>query len=730
MASRSAAAAPPLRDIVLLGGGHANVQVLRAFAMRPEPGLRLTVVAREPHSPYSGMLPGLVAGYYRWEDIHIDVARLAAVAGARFIAAEAIGLDLAAGRVALRGRPPLRYDALAINTGGVPADAPKADFVTAVKPIGRFLPIWERITADPNIERLAIVGGGPAGVELALAIAKSEPRRRCLVLEASPTLLPSLPRRARARLLGALRQRGVEFACGAEVRTAADGELAAADGRRWQADHVLWATGVGAPRWLGASGLATDAEGFATVGRSLQSTSHPEIFAAGDVASIVGAERPKSGVYAVRQGPVLAANLRRFALGQPLRRYRPQRRALAIVGLADGRAVAARGRWQLGGATVWRWKRWLDARFMRRFAELPPMQLSEPRLPPALQADAPPPMRCGGCGAKVGADALARVLARLDVAGDGAPPASRVEDAAVVQVAAGQLAMSCDGFRAMVDDGYRFGRIAAHHALNDLFAMGAEPTFALALATVPLMSAAMMEEDLYQMMAGALAVFREHGVALVGGHSAEGAEPGLAFSVTGTLREAAFAKGGLTAGERLVLTKPIGTGVVLSAAMQGGAEARQVLAAIAGMDTSNAAAATVLRRHGAKGCTDVTGFGLAGHLTEMTRAAGVGARLQATAVPQLPGAERLLAAGFASSLQENNEQALADFSVQGGAPNAPVVRLLADPQTAGGLLAGVPADATADCVAELRRCGYPKAAAIGTVTDGQLSIELRGDADG
>ena len=729
MASRPATA-PPLRDIVLLGGGHANVQVLRAFAMRPEPGLRLTVVAREPHSPYSGMLPGLVAGSYRWQDIHIDVARLAAVAGARFIAAEATGLDLEAARVALRGRPPLRYDVLAINTGGVPADAPAAKFVTAVKPIGRFLPIWDRIKADPNIGRLAIVGGGPGGVELALAIVKSEPRLRCVLLEAGPAPLPGLPARARARLLAALRGRGVEVACNARVQAAADGELAAADGRRWPADHVLWATGVGAPRWLAVAGLATDPAGFATVSRNLQSTSHPAVFAAGDMASVVGAQRPKSGVYAVRQGPVLAENLRRFALGQPLRRYRPQRRALAIVGLADGRAVAARGGWQLAGTAVWRWKRWLDARFMRRFAELPPMQPPAPRLPPALRADAPPPMRCGGCGAKVGADALARVLARLDVGGDGTPPASRVEDAAVVQVAAGQLAMSCDGFRAMVDDGYRFGRIAAHHALNDLFAMGAAPSFALALATVPLMAAAMMEEDLYQMMAGALAVFREHGVALVGGHSAEGAEPGLAFSVTGTLREAALAKGGLTAGEQLVLTKPVGTGVVLSAAMQGGAEAREVLAAIGAMDSSNAAAANVLRRHGAKGCTDVTGFGLAGHLTEMTRAAGVGARLQAVAVPLLPGASRLLAAGFASSLQENNEQALVDFHIQGGAPSAPALRLLADPQTAGGLLAGVPAEAAAHCVAELRRGGYVDAAVIGTVTDSELSIDLAGDDGG
>lgn len=716
-------ATPPLRDIVLLGGGHAHVQVLRAFAMRPEPGLRLTLVAREPHSPYSGMLPGLVAGCYRWRDIHIDLARLAAFAKARFIAGEAVGLDLGANRVALRDRPPVRYDALSINTGGVPAGVAASSFVTLAKPIGRFLPVWQRIASDESVRRLAIVGGGPAGIELALAIAHSQPRMACLLLEAGASLAPALASGARRRLLAALQERGVEVACNALVHTAAAGELAAADGRRWPADHVLWATGSEAPGWPATGGLATDSKGCVAVARTLQSTSHPAVFAAGDIAAVVGAPRPKSGVYAVRQGPVLAANLRRFALERPLRQHRPQRRALAIVGLANGRAVASRGPAHLAGAWVWRWKQWLDRRFMRRFVELPPMPTPAPSVPVALRQDAPEPMRCGGCGAKLGAGLLARVLARLDAGPQGRERLSRVEDAAVVQVAAGPLAMSCDGFRAMIDDGYRFGRISAHHALNDLFAMGAQPTFALALATVPVMADAMMEEDLFQMMAGALAVFREHGVVLVGGHSAEGAEAGIAFSVTGTLAEPPLEKGGLRCGEALVLTKPLGTGVVLAAAMQGAAEAREVLAAIGAMDASNARAARVLRSHGTKGCTDVTGFGLAGHLTEMTGAAGVGARLRLAAVPHLPGAVRLLRAGFASSLQRSNEQALAGFADAGGNANAPTLRLLADPQTAGGLLAGVPAEAAEACVAELRRCGYPAATVIGAVAERELAVD-------
>ena len=713
--------APPVRDVVLLGGGHAHVQVLKRFGMRPAPGIRLTIVAREPHSPYSGMLPGLVAGWYAWEDIHIDLARLAVFAGARFIAAEASGLDVAERRILFTNRPPLRYDVLSINTGGVPGARFASDFVTPVKPIGGFLPAWRRLVDGGAVKRLAIVGAGPGGVELALAITHRHPIH-CLLLEADAQVLPGFAPGARAHLLAVLAERGCEVLTDFRVRAAEGARVTATDGRAVAADHVLWVTGVEAPAWPRAAGLATDAKGFIQVDAMLQSTSHPEVFAAGDVAAQVDAPRVKSGVFAVRQGPTLAANLRRFATSLPLRRFNPQKHALAIVGVGDARAVASRGRLHVTGPWVWRCKQWLDRRFMSRFRELPPMAEPSPTLPPAFADETPQMMRCGGCGAKLGADVLRRVLRRLDVPSSAAVERGIGDDAAVVRLAAGRLAVSCDGFRAMIDDGYRFGRISAHHALNDLFAMGAEPAFALALATVPLMAEAMMEDDLFQMMSGALAVFREHGVDLVGGHSAEGAELSLAFSVSGLLTGSALAKGGLSPGEQLVLTKPVGSGVLLAGAMQGRASANQLLAAIDVMDTSNATAATILRRHGASGCTDVTGFGLAGHLAEMARASGVGVRVDARRVPKLDGVDELMAAGVASSLQNNNEQALDDFIVRGAPPNAPSVRVLADPQTAGGLLAGVPEGRLDACLAALRNHGFDRAQVVGEVTQREWEV--------
>ena len=713
---------PPLRDIVLLGGGHANVQVLKRFGMRPEPGLRLTIVAREPHSPYTGMLPGYVAGVYDWDDIHIDLAKLARFATARFIAAEATGIDAAERRVLFADRPALRYDVLSINTGGVPGERFASDFVTPVKPIGRFIPIWEELTADGAPPRsLGIVGAGPGGVELALAINHRYPGTRCTLVDGEDEILGGFAPRARRRLEDVLRKRGVSVVTGARVTGAHAGELLAGD-TSIGVDHALWTTGVEAPAWFAEAGIDTDSRGFVSVNEHLQSPSHPEIFAAGDVAHSDAEPRPKAGVYAVRQGPVLAENLRRFATGQRLHRFRAQRHAMAIVGLGTGSAVANRGKLNAAGMWVWFLKQWIDRRFMRKFNDLPAMPEDVSEVKGALKQELPPSMRCGGCGAKLGADSLRAVLGRLDVPMSPTTLSGIGEDAAVVQVSQGSLAVSCDGFRAMIDDTYRFGRISAHHALNDLFAMGAEPRFALAIATVPLMAEGMMEEDLYQMMSGALDVFTAHGVDLVGGHSAEGGELGLAFTVTGTLSREPFTKGGLSPGDALVLTGGIGTGTLLAGAMVARTRAEHLLVAIEHMDSSKAAAADVLAQHGVRGCTDVTGFGLAGHLLEMARASGTGARIRANDVPTLPGALELIASGVESSLQASNIRAIDDFEIEGGTRDLPTVRLLADPQTSGGLLAGVPREAGIDCIESLHSHGYDSAAVVGEVTPGPLQI--------
>lgn len=732
-----------VKDLVLIGGGHSHVAVLKSFGMRPVPGVRVTLIARDVLTPYSGMLPGFIAGHYTYEECHIDLVRLAAFAGARLYHDEAVGIDLAAKRVLCAHRPAVAYDVVSIDIGSRPkqADVPgSAAHATAVKPIDRFAERWtrivDRVVSDTRPLRIGTIGGGAGGVELTLAIQYrlrrllddqgQDPNRVRFVLITAGALLPTHGPRVGEIFARVLHDRGIEVYPNHEVIEVEAGAVRCADGARIELDEILWVTQAGAAPWLRQSGLACDENGFVRVSDTLQSVTDPDVFAAGDVASVDNHPRPKAGVFAVRQGKPLAANLRRKLVGRPPKPFAPQSRFLSLISTGDRYAVASRGRWAAEGKRLWALKDWIDRRFMRAYSDLPTMVRGSIARPAAGVADAAVreelsamAMRCGGCGAKVGSAILSRVMARLDVIsrdevilGLDAP-----DDAALVRPVRGKdLVHTVDYFRAFIDDPYVFGRIAANHSLGDVYAMGGEPQTALAIATVPYGIESKFEEDLFQMMSGALSVLNDARCSLVGGHTSEGAELALGFAITGVVAEDdALRKAGLRPGQVLILTKPLGTGTLFAAAMRRMARASWIEGALASMQVSARDAASCLRRCGARGCTDVTGFGLIGHLVEMTQPSGVGVELDLDAIPLLDGARETVAAGIFSSLQPQNarlRRAVRDDELLADDPR---YALLFDPQTAGGLLAGIAADRADACVAELRQAGYRRAAIIGRV---------------
>ena len=735
--------APVVKDVVLVGAGHAHVNVLRMFAMNPEPGVRLTLISRQVQTPYSGMLPGMIAGHYSADQAHIDTGPLCRFANARLYHDEVVGLDLENGRVICARRPPVPYDVLSLNIGSTPglqALPGVRDNAVPVKPVDSFLARFEaardRVLAAQGRARIGVVGAGPGGVELLLALQyrlQSDVRNAGFdpaglsfaIFTPSATVLPELAASARRAFTALLEHRGVRVHANARVTALEPAVVVIEDGRRIGIDEVFWTTRAEPASWLRDTGLALDASGFVRVGASLQSVSHPGVFAAGDIAGIDGHALPKSGVYAVRSGAPLARNIRNLLTGRPLRPFRPQRDALYLISTGGRHAIGTRNGITFAGEWVWRWKDWIDRRFMDKFNVLPEMAAVDAgqdlRLvdTAALKEISAMAMRCGGCGAKVGATVLSRALGGIEplIRDDVVVGLDSPDDAAVVDTGGRKLAVhSVDYFRAIIDDPYLFGKIAVNHALGDIFAMGAEPQTALAIATVPYGVEAKVEADLSAMMAGANEMLREAGCALVGGHTSEGAELSLGFAVNGLIdRDEVLRKGGMEPGDVLVLTKPLGTGTLLAADMRGKAKARWVMAAIEHMIRSNRVAAGVLAEHGARAATDVTGFGLIGHLVEMVRASGVDVVVTLPAVPVLDGVAETMAMGVFSSLQPQNvrlRRAIRNIEAVSGHPLYPA---LFDPQTAGGLLASVPSSRAQACIGALRKAGYPAAAIIGRV---------------
>ncbi len=740
---------PVLRDIVLIGGGHSHVGVIKRFGMQPVPGVRLTVICRDTHTPYSGMLPGYIAGHYSYDEVHIDLRRLAQFAGARFYSDEVTGIDRAAGKVLCRNRPPVPYDQLSINIGSTPQlseVAGAAQHAVPVKPIYEFNQRWlalqERVRTHAGVTRIGVVGAGAGGVELTLAmqfrlrnelraIGRNPDELQFHLFDAGSQILPTHNAWVRASFLRVLTGRGVQVHTGAAVTQVAARQLTTARGETFELDEIMWVTRAGGAAWLRATGLALDPGGFIQVTDTLQTVTDDKIFAAGDIASMINHPLEKAGVFAVRMGPPLADNLRRAVEGRALAPYHPQRTWLALISTGDKTAVASRGWLGFKGAWVWRWKDWIDQRFMDKFGVLPEMDASATTTPipspvkldteEAAQAISAIAMRCGGCGAKVGATVLSRALGSLNpihrddvLIGLNAP-----DDAAVVRVPPGKaMVHSVDFFRAFIDDPYLFGKVAANHALGDIFAMGGEPQSATSVVTVPPGLEAKVEDTLFQMMSGAVSVLNDAGCALVGGHTGEGAELALGFAINGLIDEdlrAVTRKGGMRAGDALILTKPIGTGTLFAALPLLKVRGRWIDAALESMVLSNAKGAKVLTQFGATASTDLTGFGLLGHLVEMTRPSNVDAELHLGALPVLDGAEETAAAGILSSLQPANVRLRRALRNQAEMVNHPRYRLIFDPQTAGGLLASVPAERVDACVAALRAAGYPHTAIIGRI---------------
>ncbi len=716
---------PFVKDVVLIGGGHSHALVLKAWGMKPVTGARLTLVNPGPTAPYTGMLPGHIAGHYPREALNIDLIRLARFAGARIILDRAIGLEMDAKTITLKGRAPIPYDLVSIDIG-ITSDMPKLpgfpEHGIAAKPLDKFADAWERFCVQATSPQIAVIGGGIGGVELAMAAAY---KMAVLGRDAQVTLLDrgeilkGLPASVRRALRQALSENHVTIRENVGIVAVEADAVLLDTGEKIASNFTIGAAGARPHDWLARTGLHLT-DGFITVDEQLRSVTDSAVFATGDCAHLSHAPRPKAGVFAVRAATILTHNLRAELIGTPPRAFRPQKSFLKLVSLGRKSALAEKAGFSISGPALWRWKDRIDQSFMDKLGQLPAMQ--QPPLPDdtalgVAEAIGPKPM-CGGCGAKLGADALSATVAKL--------PHSRSDvlstlgdDAAILQTGGATQILTTDHLRAFANDPALMARITALHALGDIWAMGAKPQAVLANIILPRMASDKQSVWLQEIMEEAAQVFTEEGAEIVGGHTTMGDELTLGFTITGLLENPAITLAGAQGGNALILTRGIGSGTILAAEMALQARGEDVAACWSEMSKSQAAASACLAPH-ATAMTDVTGFGLAGHLWNICKASNCGAEIDLAAIPVLQGALDLAQQGIRSTLYPQNRAALLGKVTGATGPRAD---LLFDPQTAGGLLAAVPAAKAEELLSDLQGLGFD-AAQIGVLTKSTPQITL------
>lgn len=383
-----------VKNLVLIGGGHSHAIVLRMFGSRMLPGVNLTLINPTSDTPYSGMLPGHIAGFYSRDECHIDLRALAKFAQAQLCVDQAVALDLENNQVLCANRPAIDFDVLSIDIGSTPAKisvSGAAEFAISAKPVSQLLQHWdqikENVAANPQLPiSIAVVGGGAGGVELALAmqanlvqLVAENKNLEMHLFQRSGELMPNYHPSVRRLMQQVVISKGIQLHLGEVVcqitpmisrETREKYTIKCESGLTVECDKVFWVTQASAPDWLKAAGLGTNEQGFILVDDNLRSLTHANVFAAGDIATMINHPLPKAGVFAVRQGQPLFENLRRLLLGKSLKPYRPQQQYLSLIGTGDKKAIATRGAFTLPPhKLLWCWKDYIDRRFMQRFRE-------------------------------------------------------------------------------------------------------------------------------------------------------------------------------------------------------------------------------------------------------------------------------------------------------------------------------------------------------------------------
>ncbi len=726
------------QQIVLVGGGHSHIEVLRLWAMArsKHPRIQILLISPTTETFYSGMLPGFIAKDYARKDITIDLLPLTARADIQFLQASVESIDCDRQVVTTNNGIEVPYDILSLDIGSRSLEAPFSldnPRVMATRPFDRLLrnlDSWQE-SLDESQESCLCIGAGAAGFELTLAMQKRFSKiSKFSILDRNDPLSQRLQRKLRSRGIDYLsNQKDYDLSMdsiGIHLDSRLDGKTVKTE----TFTRLIWAAGAAAHKlsWIGLGDRGLQ-NGFLVVDKNLSSIERAEIFAVGDCAHLQDAPWVvKAGVYPVRQGPVLFRNLILAAennadkLGhidgeistvRNLESYQPQKRFLRLLNFSDGTADFQYGCLHFSGRWAWRWKDKIDRTFMRKYSEV--------SLAPGIDPN------CGGCGSKVSAASLNRVLSTHKPKDE-----IRNEDIAVVQfkgagagadVDAGagagagisadkrrfSVGISVDAFRSPNLPFFEIGKIAVHHASSDFYASGIRPEALQVAVTVKRASDRLQEFELSELIRGIQLVCDEEEIVFSGGQSSEGSESQIAVFLVGPTNSTVvhWKNTPIPADSSLLLTKALGSGLLMTASMMGAISGTDHSLVVQNMLQSNRRAFEIMNKFSVLAATDITGFGLAGHLIEMCGTSKPKIEMNWAKLPIMPGAQRALDSGYRARIHESNRQYAIDSQMFYEAPE-----IAFDPQTSGGILFVVPRSEEEDALLKLRE-EYPATEIIG-----------------
>ena len=705
-------------QVVLVGGGHSHVLLIKKFSMSKIANTELTLVNPNPYLFYTGMIPGYIAGHYSIKDVKIDLSKLCEKAGVRYIEGIVENINERKNEIFLSNKNIIGFDILSLDIG-VKSNNQRyfqSCLSTGIKPLNKFVENWnnyiEKLVSKMKQPNILIKGGGVGGIEVAMAISfklknMGFDKYNIMVIDKA-NILNDLNISSQKFIRKQLFLQKIKILENVEVDNEKNLLQLFQKQFNENPNFVIFSSGAEPHSWLKNTNLELN-NGFIVVDEYLRTKTSKKIFASGDCINFEKKNLSKSGVYAVRQAPILYKNIDLTLRNIPLKKFFPQKKTLKLISLGKKSAIWDRGFFSFSGSYIWYIKNYIDRNFMKKFF----ININEKEL--KFNQDTDNSVLCAGCAAKVGNESLEKVLKDLKQPNGNDVLLGMGDDAAILNVGKNKLVFTTDHFRAFTSDLFLLSKIAAIHSMNDIWAMGATPKIALANIILPDAKEKVQENWLREIMKGSSDIFSNENVSIVGGHTSVGEEFSIGFNVNGFCKKKPVTISGAKDGDILILTKPIGSGVLLAAKMQYLVDGEAISKLFSWMCKSQSKASKILSESNAM--TDITGFGLAGHLAKICQSSKVSACINFNSIPVYQKSMCLSMKGIRSSLFEQNIK----FSNNLIFNTNKNCDLLFDPQTSGGLLASVSKEKINSIIDELKKNNV-FFNIIGKINDGNSTI--------